>query len=105
MPRFEAQIWVSGEHPYQVETNAANVFAAKEILARREGVEEHEVQRVFQINEESSSSSNSDSGGGDISFGGIIALAAFIFGAWLLVTFWPLFIVGGLIWFVWWIFD
>ena len=48
MPRFEAQVWVSGEHPYQVETNAANVFAAKEIIARREGVKEHEVQRVFQ---------------------------------------------------------
>ena len=82
MPRFEAQVWVSGEHPYQVETNAANVFAAKEIIARREGVEEHEVQRVFLINEESSSSSSSfnsqDGGGGDYDLGGIAALCLFI---------------------------
>ena len=52
MPRFEAQIWVDGELPYQTETNAANVFAAKNIIARREGVEEHQVQRVFQIDDD-----------------------------------------------------
>lgn len=99
MPRFEAQVWVSGEHPYQVETNAANVFAAKEIIARREGVKEHEVQRVFQINEDSSSSSDSGeySSGGDFDAGGIGILCALILGGWLLISFWPFFLIVGAI--------
>ena len=59
MARFEAQVWVSGEHPYQVEVNAPNVFAAKKQIVRREGVKEHEVNRIFEIQEESSSSSSS----------------------------------------------
>ena len=61
MARFEAQVWVSGELPYQVEVNAANVFAAKKQIIRREGVKEHEVNRIFEIQEESSSSSSSGS--------------------------------------------
>ena len=107
MPRFEAQVWVSGEHPYQVETNAANVFAAKEIIARREGVEEHEVQRVFQINEDSSSSSDSGeySSGGDYDLGGIAALCLFILGAWIFVTFWPIILVLGIIGLIYWIYK
>ena len=107
MPRFEAQVWVSGEHPYQVETNAANVFAAKEIIARREGVEEHEVQRVFQINEDSSSSSDSGeySGGGDFDLGGIAALCLFILGAWIFVTFWPIILVLGIIGLIYWVYK
>lgn len=106
MPRFEAQIWVSGELPYQVETNAANVFAAKEILARREGVEEHEVQRVFQINEKSSSSSNSDSSSdGDFDLGGIAALCLFLLGAWVFVTFWPIILILGIIGLIYWIYK
>lgn len=109
MPRFEAQVWVSGEHPYQVETNAANVFAAKEIIARREGVEEHEVQRVFLINEESSSSSSSfnsqDGGGGDYDLGGIAALCLFILGAWIFVTFWPIILALSIIGLIYWIYK
>ena len=61
MARFEAQVWVSGELPYQVEVNAPNVFAAKKQIVRREGVKEHEVNRIFEIQEESSSSSSSGS--------------------------------------------
>jgi hypothetical protein len=77
MPRFEAQVWVSGKHPYQVEVNAANVFAAKEQIVRRENVKEREVQRIFPIQEESSSSSSSggDSVGSAALVGGICALA------------------------------
>lgn len=105
MPRFEAQVWVSGEHPYQVETNAANVFAAKEIIARREGVEEHEVQRVFQINEESSSSSSSDSSGGDYDLGGIASLCLFLLGAWIFVTFWPIILGLSAIALIYWIYK
>ena len=105
MPRFEAQVWIPGEHPYQVETNAANIFAAKEIIARREGVEEHEVQRVFQINEDSSSSSNSDSGGGDFDLGGIAALCLFFFGAWVVVTFWPIVLGLSVIALIYWIYN
>ena len=107
MPRFEAQVWVSGEHPYQVETNAANVFAAKEIIARREGVEEHEVQRVFQINEDSSSSSDSGeySSGGDFDLGGIAALCLFLLGAWIFVTFWPIILVLGIIGLIYWVYK
>ena len=82
MARFEAQVWVSGELPYQVEVNAPNIFAAKKQIVRREGVKEHEVQRVFEIQEESSSSSSSSSSSGGDSegsialVGGICALAA-----------------------------
>jgi len=111
MPRFEAQVWVSGEHPYQVETNAANIFAAREIIARREGVEEHEVQRVFPIKEESSSSSSSssfnfqDDGDGDYDLGGIAALCLFILGAWVFVTFWPIILILGIIGLIYWIYK
>lgn len=109
MPRFEAQIWVSGELPYQVETNAANIFAAKEIIARREGVEEHEVQRVFLINEERSSSSSSfnsqDGDGGDFDLGGIAALCLFLLGAWIFVTFWPIILALSIIGLIYWIYK
>ena len=70
MARFEAQVWVSGQHPYQTEVNAANVFAAKTQIARREGVKEHEVNRIFEIDNSSSSSSSSSSGGSWFSGGG-----------------------------------
>ena len=81
MARFEAQVWVSGEIPYQVEVNAANVFAAKKQIVRREGVKEHEVNRIFEIQEESSSSSSSSSSSGNSEgnlalIGGICAIAA-----------------------------
>ena len=81
MARFEAQVWVSGELPYQVEVNAANYFAAKKQIVRREGVKEHEVNRIFEIQEESSSSSSSSSSSGNSEgnlalVGGICAIAA-----------------------------
>lgn len=64
MARFEAQVWVSGELPYQVEVNAPNIFAAKKQIVRREGVEEHEVNRIFEIHDDNDSSSSGSSGGG-----------------------------------------
>ena len=74
MARFEAQVWVSGQHPYQAEINAANVFQAKKNIARREGVDEKYVNRVFQVQEQTSSSSSSSSsslfGSGESSSGG-----------------------------------
>lgn len=94
MPRFEARVWVSGELPYQVEVNAPNIFDAKKQIVRREGVKEHEVQRIFLIREESSSSSSSSSSSGGDSegsialVGGICALAA----AWWLL---PWVLAGG----------
>jgi hypothetical protein len=84
-----------------------NVFAAKEIIARREGVKEHEVQRVFQINEDSSSSSDSGeySSGGDFDLGGIAALCLFLLGAWIFVTFWPIILVLGIIGLIYWVYK
>jgi hypothetical protein len=72
MARFNAQIWVSGQHPYQAEINAANAFQAKKNIARREGVEEKYVNRVFQVQEQTSSSTSSSSsfGSGESSTGG-----------------------------------
>lgn len=89
MPRFEAQIWVDGELPYQTETNAANVFAAKNIIARREGVEERQVQRVFQIDDDNDSfdSNSSEEGNFDLggAFGLIIIGICIVFWKWVLI--------------------
>ena len=70
MARFTAQVWVSGDHPYDTEINAANVFQAKRNIARREGVQEHEVNRVFEIRDDDTSSSGSDNSGGGFELGG-----------------------------------
>lgn len=94
MPRFEGQVWVSGEHPYQTEVNAANVFAARKQIARREGVKEHEVDRVFQINDDNTSSSSSSGGNVSVpdvsgSMGlamlGVSAILFFMFMPWVLM--------------------
>ena len=58
MARYEAQVWVSGEHPYQCEINAANIFAARKNIARRVGVKEHEVNRIFEMHDDDTSSSS-----------------------------------------------
>ena len=104
MARFEAQVWVSGELPYQAEINAANVFQARKNIARREGVDEKYVNRVFEIREQSSSSSSSSSSfssgesstGGALLVGGLLLLGA-------IVTWWyyiiPAAIVIGILWY------
>ena len=100
MPRFEAQIWLPNEHPYQVETSAANIFAAKEIIARREGVDEKYVNRLFTIDEDdhdTSSGSSQNLSGSEISLGGILGLVLFFGAAWILVNYWPYVITIGVI--------
>jgi len=99
MPRFTAQIWLPNEHPYEVETSAANIFAAKEIIARREGVDEKYVNRIFTINEDNSSStSNSSIDTGDTGdTGGVVALCAILFFIWLIAEYWYIVIPVGII--------
>tara|TARA_R110000868_G_scaffold397265_1_gene669876 strand:+ start:716 stop:1033 length:318 start_codon:yes stop_codon:yes gene_type:complete len=101
MARFEAQVWVSGEIPYQAEINAANVFQARKNIARREGVDEKYVNRVFQVQEQKSSSSESFSSGESSSnsaylLGGLLLLG-------LIVTYWyyviPVAIILGVLWY------
>ena len=99
MARFEAQVWVSGELPYQAEINASNVFQARKNIARREGVDEKYVNRVFQIQEQSSSSSSSSSEsstGGALLVGGLLLLGA-------IITWWyyiiPAAIILGVLWY------
>ena len=100
MARFEAQVWVSGQHPYQAEINAANVFQARKNIARREGVEEKYVNRVFEVQEQKSSSSASPSfSSGDT--GGMVWLLGIGFVLYLLVTYWyiaiPVAIILGIL--------
>lgn len=99
MPRFEAQIWVDGELPYQVETNAANVFAAKNIITRREGVKNHQVQRVFQINDDNDSFDSDTSDEGNFDLGGTFALI--IIG--ICIVFWKWVLIIGSIAFIAWL--
>ena len=89
MARFEAQVWVSGQHPYQAEINAANVFQAKKNIARREGVEEKYVNRVFQVQEQTSSSSSSSSlfSSGGSSSGGVWLVGGLLLLG-LIMTYW-----------------
>jgi hypothetical protein len=97
MPEFEATVWVSGQIPYTVETNAANVFEARKIIARREGVSENSVQRIFQVQESHSSSSSSSSSG---SSGTSLGSVGFLFGLLVLcfiIKFWYFFLAGAII--------
>jgi hypothetical protein len=105
MARFEAQVWVSGELPYQAEINAANVFQARKNIARREGVDEKYVNRVFEIREQSSSSSSSSSSSfssGESSTGGAFLVGGLLLLG-LIVTYWyyviPAAIVIGVLWY------
>ena len=108
MARYTAQVWVSGEHPYDAEINAANVFQARKNIARREGVDESDVNRVFEIRNDDSSSSSSGggifSGGGSGDTSGYLALGVFVLGLWLIVEFWwiviPVAVLGGIGWFL-----
>ena len=100
MARFEAQVWVSGQHPYQAEINAANVFQARKNIARREGVEKKYVNRVFEVQEQKSPSSPSPSfSSGDT--GGMVWLLGIGFVLYLLVTYWyiaiPVAIILGIL--------
>lgn len=93
MPRFTAQVWVSGDHPYDCEINAANVFQARKNIARREGVDESDVNRVFLIDDDHSSN-HSSSGHIDIGSWGGIAVAAVVL--WLLIEFTPWILMFGM---------
>ena len=102
MARFEAQVWVSGQAPYQAEINSINVFEARKNIARREGVEEKYVNRVFEVQEQKSSSSSSSSSvfsSGDT--GGMVWLLGIGFVLYLLVTYWyiaiPVAIILGIL--------
>ena len=103
MARFEAQLWVSGQHPYQAEINAANVFQARKNIARREGVEEKYVNRVFEVQEQTSSSSSSSSlfSSGESSSGGWLIGGLVLIGA--IVTWWyiaiPVAIILGVLYY------
>ena len=98
MTRFTAQVWASGDHPYDTEVNAPNIFQAKRQIARREGVEEHEVNRVFEIRDNDTSSSNNS----NTNVGGLLALGAVLFVIWLVVEYWyivlPVAVIGLIIW-------
>ena len=100
MASFTAQVWASGDHPYDTEVNAPNIFQAKRQIARREGVEEHEVNRVFEIRDNDTSSSSSNNSNTDV--GGLLALGAVLFVIWLVVEYWyivlPVAVIGLIIW-------
>ena len=94
MPRFTAQVWVSGDHPYDAEINAQNVFQARKNIARREGVSENDVNRVFLVEEDEHHQSSSS--GGDIDIGGAGAIAGLAIVLWLLIEFTPWILMFGL---------
>ena len=93
MPRFTAQVWTSGDHPYDCEINAANVFQARRNIARREGVSENDVQRVFLVTDDDHSSNHSS--GGNIDIGGVGAIAGLAVATWLLIEFTPWVLMFG----------
>jgi hypothetical protein len=99
MALFEAQVWVSGELPYQAEINASNVFQARKNIARREGVDEKYVNRVVQVQEQTSSSSPSFSSGGSSTGGALLIAALLLLG--LIITYWyiviPVAIILGIL--------
>ena len=100
MALFEAQVWVSGQHPYQAEIDAANVFQARKNIARREGVDEKYVNRVVQVQEQTSSSSSPSFSSGGSSTGGALFIAGLLILG-LIITYWyiviPVAIVIGVL--------
>jgi hypothetical protein len=103
MARFEAQVWVSGELPYQAEINASNVFQARKNIARREGVDEKYVNRVFEVHEQTSSSSSPSFSSGGSSTGGALFIAGLLILG-LIITYWyiviPVAIVIGILYYL-----
>jgi hypothetical protein len=103
MALFEAQVWVSGQHPYQAEIDAANVFQARKNIARREGVDEKYVNRVVQVQEQTSSSSSPSFSSGGSSTGGALFIAGLLILG-LIITYWyifiPVAIVIGVLWYL-----
>ena len=79
-----------------------------ETSPRREGVDESDVNRVFEIRDNDSSSSSSGggifSGGGSSDTSGYLALGVFVLCLWLIVEFWwiiiPVAVLGGIGWFL-----
>ena len=102
MARYEAQVWVSGEHPYQCEINAANIFAARKNIARREGVEEHEVNRIFEMHDDDTSSSSSSSSS-SMDIGGSAAILGILLAIGVVIAYWyiviPVAIIIGILWY------
>ena len=95
MPRFTAQVWVSGDHPYDAEINAQNVFQARKNIARREGVSESDVNRVFLVEEDSHHSSSNSSSFDGVNIGSMGAFAVAAIGLWLLIEFTPWILMFG----------
>ena len=93
MPRFTAQVWTSDDHPYDAEINAQNVFQARRNIARREGVSENDVNRVFLIEEDAHHQSSSS--GSNIDIGSWGALAGMAVVLWLLIEFTPWILMFG----------
>ena len=83
--------------------NAANVFDARRNIARREGVKEHEVNRVFVLRDDNETSSSSSSSGGVESFGNSAAICAGLLLLWLIVEFWmwilPITLIGAILYY------
>lgn len=98
MPRFTAQVWTSGDHPYDCEINAANVFQARRNIARREGVNEQDVNRVFLIDDghDHRDSGYNGGSGGNIDIGSWGALAGIAVVLWLLIEFTPWILMFGM---------
>ena len=94
MPRYTAQVWASGDHPYDAEINAVSVFQARKNIARREGVEEHEVNRVFEIRDDDTSSSSSG-GGLDVGSTGALVILGGGLLAFFTLTPWIMMGIGG----------
>ena len=107
MARYTAQVWTSNDHPYDVEVNATSVFHARRIITRREGVKDHEVNRIFEIRDDDTSSSSSSSSGSSFDggdMGGYLALGAVLFALWLIVEYWWIVIPIGVIGLIGWIY-
>lgn len=98
MPRFTAQVWAPGDHPYDCEINAANVFQARKNIARREGVNEQDVNRVFLVDDghDHRDSGYNGGSGGNIDIGSWGALAGMAVVLWLLIEFTPWILMFGM---------
>lgn len=95
MPRYTAQVWVPGDYPYDAEINAVNSIQARKTIARREGVDENYVNRVFEVNTTTQQHSSSSS----LNIGGAGSAISLILLLWIFIEFTPwilMIILGGL---------